>query len=191
MEISEIISISGQGGLFKVIARTKTGLIVESLKDKKRMPVYASQKISALEDISIFGKTEDLPLKEIFQKIYERENGGKALEGSSDNATLKSYFSEVFPDFDEERVYTSDMKKVFVWYNTLLDMGLLKSEEKKEEKAKAKAENEDGGTEDKPKKAKTVKASTKVAAKAQNTAAPKASSKSKGAKTGTVRKTGV
>jgi hypothetical protein len=193
MEISEIISISGQGGLFKVVAKTKTGLIVESMKEKKRMPVYASQKISALEDISIFGTTEDMPLSEIFRKIYEKEKGGKALDAKSDNNDLKTYFEAIFPDFDDSRVYASDIKKVFLWYNTLHEMDLLKPVETKEvpnkkEKTEKNTENADA---EKPKKAKAVVKTSATKSAAKTATAPKASSKAKGGKTSTVRKTGA
>ena len=128
MELNEIISITGQGGLFKVIARTKTGLIVESLKDNKRQPVYGSQKISALEDVSLFGQSEDVPLTKVFRNIFEKENGGKAIDAKSDEKLLKNYFLSVFPDYDQSRVYISDIKKVLNWYNMLQAKGMVSKE---------------------------------------------------------------
>jgi hypothetical protein len=188
MELSEIISITGQGGLFRVIAKTKTGLIVESLKDNKRQPVYGSQKISALEDVSLFGNAEDVPLTQIFKNIYKKENGGKTIDAKSDDKALKSYFLEVFPDYDQSRVYASDIKKVYAWYNILHELGLMKIED---QAAEAKEESE-AKKEDKEAKTKTKKATAaKPAAKVKETAAPKVSTKAKVSKTSTIRKTGA
>ncbi len=192
MELNEIISITGQGGLFKVIARTKTGLIVESLKDNKRQPVYGSQKISALEDVSLFGQSEDVPLTKVFRNIFEKENGGKAIDAKSDEKSLKNYFLSVFPDYDQSRVYISDIKKVFSWYNTLHDLGMLKVSEEKSAESIAESAEEVKKADDKDLKSKAKKAtSLKPAAKVKETAAPKASSKAKGGKTSTIRKTGA
>lgn len=189
MELSEIISITGQSGLFKVIARTKTGLIVESLKDNKRQPVYGSQKISALEDVSLFGNAQDVPLTEIFKNIYNKENGGQALDPKSDDKSLKNYFSEVFPDYDQARVYASDIKKVFTWYNILHEMGMLKMEDKKAEQ-QADQNDKKEEKENKP-KAKKAATASKPAAKVKESAAPKVSTKAKVSKTSTIRKTGA
>jgi hypothetical protein len=191
MELNEIISITGQGGLFKVIARTKTGLIVESLKDNKRQPVSGTQKISALEDVSLFGQSEDVPLTKVFKNIFDKENGGKAIDAKSDDKSLKAYFLAVFPDYDQSRVYVSDIKKVFTWYNTLHDLGLLKpiAENKQENNESS---DEAKKLDDKEAKAKAKKvAALKPAAKVKESAAPKASSKAKGGKTSTIRKTGA
>src|SRR5689334_3170999 len=112
MDISGIISIAGMSGLFKVVAQTKNGLIVESLIDKKRVPAYASHKVSALEDVSIYSTGDDVPLKEVFQKIYDKEKGKPAIDHKSPDAELKKYFKAAFAEYDEERVYVSDIKKV-------------------------------------------------------------------------------
>ena len=132
MDLTGIISVAGMGGLYKVIAQTKNGLIVESLIDKKRIPAYATHKVSALEDVSIFSTGDDVPLKEIFQKIYDKEKGKECISHKVADAELKSYFKSVFAEYDEERVYVSDIKKVIMWYNILQKEGLL---DKKEEKA--------------------------------------------------------
>jgi len=173
MNLSGIISISGMSGLYKVIAQSKNGLIVESLTDKKRIPAHATNRVSALEDVSIYSTGEDVPLKEVFQKIYDMEKGGVALDHKSSDAELKAYFKKAFAEYDEDRVYASDIKKVMMWYNILQKEGLLetkeeKSEEKKDEKAaKPKAPKADakGGAKTKTKdtNAKPVKtASAKV-----------------------------
>ena len=139
MDLSGIISIAGMGGLFKVIAQTKNGLIVESLIDKKRVQAFSTNKISALEDVSIYSTGEDVPLKDVFQKIYEKEKGGPCIDHKSADADLKKYFKTAFAEYDEERVYVSDIKKVLNWYNSLQKDGLLeKKEESEADKLKVK-----------------------------------------------------
>lgn len=139
MDLSGIISIAGMGGLFKVIAQTKNGLIVESLIDKKRVQAFSTHKISALEDVSIYSTGDDVPLKDVFQKIYEKEKGGPCIDHKSADADLKKYFKTAFAEYDEERVYVSDIKKVLNWYNSLQKDGLLeKKEESEADKLKVK-----------------------------------------------------
>ncbi len=132
MDLSGIISIAGMSGLFKVIAQTKNGLIVESLIDKKRVQAFSTNKISALEDVSIYSTGEDVPLKDVFQKIYEKEKGGPCIDHKSADADLKKYFKTAFAEYDEERVYVSDIKKVLNWYNSLQKDGLLEKKEESE-----------------------------------------------------------
>lgn len=141
MNVSGVISIAGMSGLYKVIAQTKNGLIVESLIDKKRIPAHSTNRVSALEDVSIYSTGDDVPLKDVFQKIYDKEKGGACIDHKSADAELRAYFKKAFAEFDEERVYTSDIKKVLMWYNILQKEGLLdkKEEPTEEEKAKVKA----------------------------------------------------
>ena len=146
MDLKDIMSISGKSGLFKTVAQTKNGLIVESIVDQKRFPVYISDKVSALEDISIFTTDKDLPLKEVMDLIFKKENGGQCIEPKVDDAKLKKYFEEVLPDYDKERVYVSDIRKLFNWYNLLQSHGLLKMEEEKKEENMQK---ESAGSEEK------------------------------------------
>ncbi|MHA7109467.1 DUF5606 family protein [Sunxiuqinia elliptica] len=123
-----IMSIAGQPGLFKLVAEAKNSIIVESLITGKRMPAYSTSKISALEDIAIFTETGEVALKEVFKNISEKEEGGEvAKKGSGEE--LKAYFGEVLPEYDEDRVYVSDMKKVIQWYNLLQGKDLLNFEE--------------------------------------------------------------
>lgn len=137
MDLSGVISISGKPGLYKVIAQGKNSIIVESLIDKKRFPAYSTDRISALEDISIYTVEDDKPLKEIFADIYAKEEGKEGPSHKDDISTLTEYFVEILPDYDEERVYPSDIKKLFQWYNLLLKAGCLDPvEEEKEEKPK-------------------------------------------------------
>src|SRR5262245_60194295 len=105
MDLSGIISISGMPGLYKVVAQSKAGLIVESLIDKKRIPAYSSYKISALEDISIFTTGDDMPLSDVFQKIHDKEKGGAAVAYKASDNELKTYFGEALPEYDHDRVY--------------------------------------------------------------------------------------
>lgn len=131
--LKDIIAVSGQRGLFRIISQIKNGVIVESLEDKKRSPVYASSKISALKDISIYTDEGEIPLSDVFKKISDKENGGKAISETSEKETLTKYFEEVLPEYDRERVYTSDIKKSITWYNILHKTDMLKFEEEKEE----------------------------------------------------------
>jgi len=133
MDLKEILSVTGKQGLFKTVAHTKAGLIVESLIDKKRIPVYPSDKISNLEDILIFTEDTEKPLKEVFKLIYDKENGGKSIDHKSEDKKLREYFEQILPDYDKDRVYTSDIKKVFSWYNQLVENKLLDFTEKPEE----------------------------------------------------------
>lgn len=136
MDLSQIVSVSGHGGLFKVISQIKNGIIVEGLEDQKRMPVYASQKVVALEDISIYTYSEDVPLKEVLLAIQEKLGGSNAPEGKASNDELKAFMEKVMPEYDKDRVYVSDIKKLAKWYNELNAQGLITKEEedKKEEK---------------------------------------------------------
>lgn len=138
MNVSGIISIAGMSGLYKVIAQTKNGLIVESLVDKKRIPAHSTNRVSALEDVSIYSTGDDVPLKDVFQKIYDKEKGGACIDHKSADAELRAYFKKVFAEYDEDRVYTSDIKKVLMWYNILQKEGVLDKKEEKEEETKAK-----------------------------------------------------
>jgi hypothetical protein len=129
-----ILAISGQSGLFKVLSEGKNSVIVESLLTGKRSTVYTDAKMSALEDIAIYTSQEDLPLRKVFKKIADKENGGKAIDAKNSPEELKKYFAEVLPDYDKEKVYFSDIKKVISWYNLLQDKGMLDLEDEQEEK---------------------------------------------------------
>ncbi|MDH3322238.1 MAG: DUF5606 domain-containing protein [Flavobacteriaceae bacterium] len=141
MKIDKIIAIAGKPGLYEIKSQTKGGVIVESLQDQKRFPVNSIHNISALSDIAIYTYEEDMPLKDVFFNIFNKENGQKAIDHKSNKETLLNYFSEVLPDYDDERVYPSNIKKVLQWYNALVDakfdFASLKDEEveeKEEEK---------------------------------------------------------
>jgi len=137
MDLKKILSVSGKSGLFKVIAQTKNGAIVESMTDKKRFPVFATDKISTLADISVFCGEEDMPLKDVFKKISEKENAQKVTLPANGDA-LKIYFNEVLPEYDKERVYVSDIKKIVTWYNQLIENKLLEfTDESENQEVKA------------------------------------------------------
>lgn len=144
MDLSGVISISGRPGLYKVIAQGKNSIIVESLTDKKRFPAYSTDRISAIEDISIYTVDDDKPLQDILADIYAKQEGKEGPSHKDDIATLTDYFSDILPDYDEERVYPSDIKKLFQWYNLLLKAGCLEpKEEAKSEKAEEKVADEE------------------------------------------------
>lgn len=137
--LKDILSISGYGGLFKFISQGRTGIIVESLEDQKRMNANANAKISALEDIAIFTDVEDVPLKDVFKAIFDKENGGASINHKSSADELKKYFEVVLPDYDRDRVYVSDIKKVVNWYNILHKFEMLNFDEEPAEDAKEEA----------------------------------------------------
>ncbi|MEI7523425.1 MAG: DUF5606 domain-containing protein [Mariniphaga sp.] len=120
-----ILAISGQPGLFRVISEGKNNVVIESLLTGKKSTAYADAKMSSLEDIAIYTSTEDVPLKKIFKKISEKENGGQAINIKASPDELRKYFEEILPDYDKERVYGSDVKKVISWYNLLNEKELL------------------------------------------------------------------
>jgi len=124
MDLKEILSVSGKPGLFKTIAQTKTGVIIESLIDGKRIQAFASDKISSLGEISIFTTTEDMPLREVFRIIGEKNGDQPAPDTKADDKTLKAFFETVIPDYDRERVYTSHIRKLVQWYNLLIANGI-------------------------------------------------------------------
>jgi len=133
MDLKEIMTISGYSGLFKVISQGKNSIIVESLTDGKRMPAFSTHKISSLDDIAIFAENEDIPLKQVLKNIFEKENGKKCPVTSEDHMVQRNYFLEVLPNYDQARVYASDIRKALNWYNQLLEHNLLVFEEEKTE----------------------------------------------------------
>ena len=132
MDLSKILSVTGKSGLFKLLSHNKSSFIVESLTDGKRLPVFPNDGVATLDNISIFTEDEDVPLQEVLLSIYKKENGAQASVDVSDSKALKAYFAEVLPNYDKERVYVSNMKKVVLWYNQLVEKGLI--DDKKEEK---------------------------------------------------------
>lgn len=124
MEFNKIISVAGKPGLFHAISQTKTGFIVESLVDKKRFPIPSTNNVSLLENIAIYTYEEEVPLLTVFKTMYEKTEGKETISHKESGQKLTAYFSEILPEYDEERVYTSNIKKVIQWYNLLVKSGL-------------------------------------------------------------------
>ena len=136
--LKEILSISGKPGLYKLISNTSNALIVESLLDGKRFPAYSNAKIISLEDISIYTEDEDMPLKTVFKRMYEKEEGKPAINHKESSAVITNYIESVVPEYDADRVYVSDMRKMIQWYNLLLEKNMLNLEEEEEKKEEEK-----------------------------------------------------
>ena len=127
MDLSKILAISGKPDIYELVSQTKNGAIVESLADKKRCPVFKTDKISSLNEISIFTTDEEKPLREVFQSIYKKEEGKNIAFDikKTPSKDLFSYFKEILPNYDTEHVYASDVKKVYQWYNLLNAAGKI------------------------------------------------------------------
>lgn len=125
MALDKILSIGGKPGLYKLLTQTRTGFVGESLLDGKRVTVGIRNNVSVLSEIAIYTLEEEVPLREVFQKIKDKEKGGKTSIGHKvEKIKLEEYFFEVLPDYDEDRVYPSDIKKVIQWYNILHENGI-------------------------------------------------------------------
>ena len=133
MDLKDIMSISGKPGLYKNIAQSKTGVIVESLIDSKRFQVFASDKISSLGEISIYTSGEDMPLREIFRLIREKHAEQPAPDHKATDKELVEFFEAIVPEYDKERFYISHMRKLASWYNMLLEKGITDFSEVAEE----------------------------------------------------------
>lgn len=129
MVLKDIMAISGESGLFKFIAQGKNAIVVEHLETKKRSSAFGSAKVSSLEEISVYTEKEDMPLSKVFDLIFDKENGGPAIDHKADPEKLKEYLNEVLPSYDKEKVYVSDIRKLVHWYNILHSLGLLIKEE--------------------------------------------------------------
>lgn len=128
--IKRILSISGRPGLFKLVSQGKNMLIVESLQNGKRTPAYAHDKVVSLGDISIYTEDEDVPLADVLEAIKEKNDGKPVDVKKMDDASVRAMFAEVLPTFDEERVYTNDIRKVYAWYNQLIAAGVTEFKDK-------------------------------------------------------------
>lgn len=191
MDLSGVISISGKPGLYKVVAQAKNNIIVESLIDGKRLPAYSTDRISALDDISIYTYEEDIPLKEVYESIYKKEEGGQTLSHKESLNKLTEYLLEVLPDYDEDRVYPSDIKKLFQWYNILHKAGILELEEEEEdaEAPESKQEAQKEELSEKTEKKQPAKKSGKKAATSKKDGQQSSTKKTTTKKTTTNKKT--
>lgn len=169
MNLKDILSISGESTLFKFIAQGKNAVIVENLESGRRLSAGAASKVSALDEIAIFTTGEDVPLSKVMDMLWEKENGGEVLSHKMPEADLREYFAGVLPEYDRDRVYTSDIRKVLHWYSILHKLNLLiKEEEKEEPDEEAEAHSGTDTSEAKP----ATKPKAKVVAKGE--AKPKA-----------------
>ena len=165
IQLKDILAISGKGGLFKFIAQARNGIVVESLDDAKRHVAPATARVSSLEDIAIFTEDEEVPLADIFFMIHEKSDGQETTSHKAAPEELKASFKELVPEYDEERVYVSDIKKVFQWYNQLHKHQLLEVIEKEED-------TEESGEEDK-KEDKTATKKEEVSEKEKKSSSSK------------------
>lgn len=173
MSLDKILSISGKPGLYKIVTQTRSGFVAESLLDNKRITVSIHSNVSVLSEIAIYTLTEEVPLREVLKKVREKEDGKQTSISHKDSKDkLEEYFFEVLPDYDEDRVYPSDIKKIIQWYNALQKNDLLSTLDEEEK-------------DDKSTTAKVEEAHSKTTANpaAVRTAAPKASSSKKGGST--------
>jgi hypothetical protein len=136
MQLKEIISVPGMSGLFKVVASNKTGVIVESLQDAKRTMVSGTQRIMTLSDIALYVKDGEMPLREVFKKIKETSGGKLDVDLKGDPEKIRTYFKKLIPDYDEEKVYASEIKKMLNWYEALKDKIDFSKEEEVTEDSK-------------------------------------------------------
>ncbi len=177
MDISGIFAISGKPGLFKSIAQSKQGVIVESLTDGKKFNAYTTYKVSSLEDITVFSLDEDITLLEVFKKFAEKEDyKAVANVDTASKEELRKYFADVVPNYDADRVYDSDIKKIIKWYNQLHQNNRIKkaSDVKEEAKAEAVVAEQKVPEAAKPAKAKVAK---EPKAEAEKEAKPAANKK--------------
>lgn len=134
MKLDKIIAIGGKPGLFKLLTQTKSGFVAESLTDGKRLTVNLRNQVSVLSEISVFTLEEEKPLPEVFELLLQKENGStSSISHKADKLALEEYFFEILPNYDEDRVYPSDIKKIIRWYNILVEHKLLETSEDKEE----------------------------------------------------------
>lgn len=165
MNVDKILAISGKPGLYELKIQTRSGFVAESLLDGKKITVGMKSNVSLLSEISMYTHSEEKPLVEILRAIAVKENEGPAISHKEDNAKLLAYFVAVVPDYDEDRVYPSDIKKVLNWYNMLQAKGMVSKEEPKVENAESVkdqvVEEVKAKKEPKADKAETSKAKTK------------------------------
>ena len=137
MNLEGIIAISGKSGLFKIVNQNKSVLIVENLENNSKIPIHPKYQVSSLDEIAIYTYDDSISLKDVFKKINKKENGLISINYKSLNINLKDWFKQIVEDFDDDRVYNSDIKKIIKWYNQLYNFGFFdikKSKEKTDEK---------------------------------------------------------
>lgn len=125
IELEKVLSVSGKPGLYRIISGGKNTIIAESLIDGKKQPIHSSQRVSSLSDISIFTIEEDVPLRDVLTKVKEHYKGGTSIDPKGDSKVLRTAMKAVLPTYDAERVYDSDIRKLFQWYNLLQGKDML------------------------------------------------------------------
>ena len=136
MNLEGIINVTGKPGLFKVISSSSNNVIIESLIEKKRTAIYSHTQANLLDEIGIYTYNDTIPLSEIFTKIATKTNCGPSISHKSSKTELISYFRDILPEYDEERVYISDIKKVIQWYNSMQSLKMIKLEKAKKKESK-------------------------------------------------------
>ncbi|HOZ29951.1 MAG TPA: DUF5606 domain-containing protein [Bacteroidales bacterium] len=140
MFLDGILAIAGQPGLFKLVSKGKNNVIVESLTTGKRIPAFSTSRISTLEDVAIYTYDEDIPLREVFIKLYEKYEAKQVVSAKASNKDLLDLITAILPDYDKDRVYVSDIKKLVNWYNILIEKNILQKDNIKSEEKEPKAE---------------------------------------------------
>lgn len=181
MDLTKIIAIAGKPGLHRVIGQSKQALIVESLTDGKRFPVPLSVRVNSLGEISMFTTGDDVPLKDVLTKLHESNGGGEAADPKADDKELWEALLKALPTADRERIYPSDVRKLFVWYGQLLGAGEFA---KKDEEPAKEADHKEPAPEKKAEKAAKKKAGSSAKVKASGSAAPKAAAVRRGGQRG-------
>lgn len=173
MDLKGIISISGMSGLYKILTTNKNGFIVESFTDKKRFAVSSAQRVSTLEDITIYTEDGDIPLKDVLKRLDEKTGKEVNPDPKANPEQMKKVMTAVLPEYDKERVYNSDIKKLFTWYNILKDSDfsfedtpeaeVVAEEEDNKPKSRKKQKKSEEGEKKKPKTAKKEEKTAKQA----------------------------
>ena len=176
MSLEKVLSIAGKPGLYKLKTQTRAGFLAESLMDGKTINVSGRHNVSLLSEIAIYTLTEEVPLRDVFKKIFDKEEGKETISHKASKEELEEFFFGIMPDYDEDKVYLSDIKKVVQWYNMLLKNGLTDFSSPKVEEAAIPEEGSEADVKSKDKKEAKPKKAT-----APKTATPKVSSAKKGA----------
>lgn len=180
MGLEKVLSITGKPGLYELTAQTRGGFVAKSITEGNKIAVNVRHNVSLLSEIAVYTYTEEVPLGTIFTKMYEKEEGKPAISPKSSKKELEAYFAEVLPDYDVDRVYQSDIKKVIQWYNLLVTHGY--TDFTKEEKAEGQAE---AASEEKATEQSDTKSETKTEAKATGKSNDKPETKSEEKPAGT------
>ncbi|RLZ11468.1 DUF5606 family protein [Faecalibacter macacae] len=195
MDLSRVIAISGKPGLYRLVSQTRNGFVVEDLDKGKKVSIAANYNVSLLDNVAIYGVSQEYPLAEVFFRIYKKENGGASIDHKLSGAELRAYMEQVLPEYDDSRVYDSDLKKLFQWYNILQSKGLLNidlaaveaaiaAQQAEIEAAQAtEVATEEVAVEEKPKKKAPAKKAAPKKAKAEAEAEAKPAKKTAAKKT--------